>query len=281
MVALSAGLAGCADARPEPVRTVTETLVVKPTGPAPEDPACSCGFDCSGGLCRVTLCTGRLWMGSPEGEGGWLEWPEIPVDVGTFQLMHTEVTVDRYDACAAAGACPARLPGGLCGGQDPGDAVGCLDWFMARDVCAWLGGRLPTAAEWEFAATNRGHEVSAPWGPLPADCAVARLGCGARCDGFTLPGPPCGYPAGTSEQGLCDLIGNAIEWVEDWHVDSYLYHPRDGTAPVPADREFRSMRGGGIGSCAEPRAQHRVYHAPEFAYGGSGVRCAFDPNAVD
>jgi formylglycine-generating enzyme required for sulfatase activity len=76
---------------------------------------------------------------------------------------------------------------------------------------------------------------------------------------------------------VCDLAGNVLVWLADWHEDAYAEHPRDGSPRKQVKRrEFRAMRGGGIGSDESCRARNRVFHDPPFFYSGLGIRCARD-----
>ena len=143
-------------------------------------------------------------------------------------------------------------------------------------VCAFLGGRLPTEAEWEFAARSRGRDIEYPWGFDTPSCEFAVLDNenGLSC-GETLPPPGCSRPAGNTDQGVCDMAGSLFEWTEDW-MNGYDETPTDGSPNETGNQVFRVMRGGAIGSAEPPRTRQRTFHEPDFYYGGMGIRCARD-----
>ncbi len=261
-------------------------------GESPEGKAFPCDW--------VTLEGGSYMMGAPEGTAQEVrEYPQHLVDVPTFRLWRTENTVDNYLACMNAGACepPVVTDDYFCNIGYPGRGdypANCIDWPQADNFCRWLGGRLPSEAEWEFAARSRGRDIIYPWGDEKPDCDRAIIdvsyidaGTGAGgCDDIRSTRAACSKPLGNSDQGLCDFVGNVYEWVEDFFHEAYLYErngvtytaPTDGSAWMdpPDPYDFRVMKGGGIGSPEVNRPSARQFHGGEFAYGGLGVRCAQD-----
>lgn len=232
--------------------------------------------ECDEWGCWVTLC-GATWdMGTPEGSGEDDERPRHTVEQPSFRLQETELTLPAWTACVEDGAC-TESPDAyqeLCNREDQGDdpeqPVNCIDWFQADTLCRFVGGRLPSEAEWEFAARSRGTEDVYPWGDAEPTPELVVLdwdpGFGSE--------PVCSVPAGNSEQGLCDLAGNVLEWTEDWYYGGYNGAPTDGSAWTDLPGEFKVMRGGGTGSGVEVRSANRVFHPPDFRYPGLGVRCA-------
>lgn len=194
------------------------------------------------------------------------EWeqPAHKVTIDGFEISKSEVTVKQYMLCVKAGACTAPhwddkvcllrfgprwdngiLPEPMRKEDMP---ITCVDHAQATAFAAWVGGRLPTEAEWEFAARSRGNRKNIyPWGKAAPDCnlAVFQVNPGAKggC-GKEGPHPVCAHRKGNSEWGLCDMAGNVSEWVADW-FDAKFYATSPETAPKgPADGMQKVLRGG-------------------------------------
>jgi formylglycine-generating enzyme required for sulfatase activity len=131
----------------------------------------------------------------------------------------------------------------------------CLTWFEAEAYAAWRGGRLPTEAEWEYAARGPKSTVY-PWGDTFDRDKANVLNSIA-------PKPVGSYPAGASWVGANDMSGNAMEWVADWlGVDYYATSPK--TDPTgPATGEIKVEKGGWWGSNEfVARSAYRHYEDP-------------------
>jgi formylglycine-generating enzyme required for sulfatase activity len=198
----------------------------------------------------IEIPGGEFTMG--KGESGTDSYsPAHTVTVAAFEMTRTEVTVHQYLGCVGGTGCTEpdvtgrpRPNWGVTGRDD--HPVNYVTWEQARDFCTWAGGRLPSEAEWEYAARGAGQDIDYPWGNEAVSCDFAVIkdpedwwGCG---EGQSV--RVCDIPAGNTAQGLCDMSGNVVEWVQDhWHGD-YDGAPDDGSAWVEAQDYARVMRGG-------------------------------------
>lgn len=226
------------------------------------------------GIEWVTVPGGSFRMGS---DGAVVDSrPRHRVAIGTFQIARTEATNRQYAACVAEGACTPPADCGDAFRDDEQPVVG-VDWEQARAFADWAGGRLPSEAEWEYAARSAGRSDDYPWGAESATCERAVvLGCSKDA-----PLPVCSKPMGKTAQGLCDMAGNAWEWVQDWHHGSYAGAPADGGAWGVPPGAFRVARGGSWQSDAShARVWRRSSRAPAYRNCHLGLRPARDAAAA-
>jgi formylglycine-generating enzyme required for sulfatase activity len=126
------------------------------------------------------------------------------------------VTVEAYRKCVQAKECRRQGTDSNCNvsprkGRHP---VNCVSFAQA--FCAWVGGRLPTAAAWEYAAKG-GESRIYPWGnPEPrARACWSGEGSDRESRGWENTCPVDAYDAGVSKHGLFDMAGNVAQWVAD------------------------------------------------------------------
>ncbi len=239
------------------------------------------------GVVWVGIAGGTFQMGSNDGDED--EKPVHRVTVSSFEMARSEVTFGQYAACVKASACtPAHTDDGTCyvwdgstwkhgvlprsfrGADQP--AV-CVDWHQAVTFSRWVGGRLPTEAEWEYAARSGGRSWSHPWGNEKASCvrAVMDDGSGNGCGRGNSTWAVCSKSGGHTRQGLCDMIGNVWEWASDWHGAYGSGHQRDPKGPAGGS----GGKGGGCGwgsTAADCRAAVRGGISPSNGDGGLGFR---------
>jgi formylglycine-generating enzyme required for sulfatase activity len=203
----------------------------------------------------------------------------------------TELSVAQYRACGQAGSCPIttelRCTADLATWTAaPADGeslpMTCLLWSEAAAACLFLGGRLPTEAEWEKAARGLDHRKY-PWGNVqPLGCGAGTNYAGGGCQGRAWPASTVGRKGVQllSASGAVDMAGNVWEWVTDYYsATAYKECAAGCTDPLgPLSGVTRSRRGGGFQSSQfkELTASWRDFHTPESARSDSqGARCVF------
>ncbi len=232
----------------------------------------------------VTIPAGSFLMGSPadEPERASVEGPQHQVKVAAFELGKTEVTFDEWDACVAAGGCQHQ-PDDAGWGRSRRPVIN-VSWNDAQTYVAWLKRetgerwRLPTEAEWEYAA-RAGTTTPFSTGACITTRQANYIGnddynnCGAKTGVYLSKTQPVkSYPP--NPWGLYDLHGNVWEWVEDCYHDSYKGAPTDGSAWTQSPCPGRVLRGGSWGTSPWAlRSATRSRSVPGGRY-GSGFRVA-------
>ncbi|MBI5202032.1 MAG: formylglycine-generating enzyme family protein [Elusimicrobia bacterium] len=210
----------------------------------------------------VSVPGGKFEMGTNENSGIFRDAkPVHQVAIKAFQMSKTLVTVEQYAECVRMGACTEPAAGAYCNWGKPdrlNHPVNCVDWEQAGRFAAFKGARLPTEAEWEYAATGGGRNQKYPWGDAPANCELAVMrgsGGSPGCDGSGTM-PVCSRPKGNAQFAsggeLCDAVGNVWQWVQDHYKTSYAGAPTDGGAVVDIGPS-RVLRGGAF-----------VYEQPDY-----------------
>jgi sulfatase modifying factor 1 len=209
------------------------------------------------------------------------------VTLSPFFMDRTEVRVADYLHCVSTGACsPAGFSLSDTRFSRPELPVVLVTWEDARDYCAFAKGRLPTEAEWEYAARGTAGRTF-PWGhdwnPHLANHGSIALDPTDATDGFALLAPVGSIPDGKTPLGLLDMAGNAAEWVADavdpdaTDVLPQAYNPTPQINPVAKTGGRRVVRGGSYLQGADgQRTTARLIAYPTRRLPSVGFRCAAD-----
>ena len=254
-----------------------------------------CTYTDPGGRKMSLVPDGEFWMGcnsAKDTKCAASESPQHLVNVTGFWLDLVEVTVAQYKGCVTAGACVT--PGALDGctwnaankGQHP---INCVNWAQATNYCKWVGGELPTEAQWEKAARggceqNGGAAAckaamrTYPWGETTPDCTYAVIFEGGSGCGTSATWPVGQKPKGVGPYGSLDLIGGMLEWVRDGYDASYYSAfaveswPKDPQQSAIVSE--RVLRGGSWSTAGSTlRAGYRGHFEGTTAFAYMGFRC--------
>ncbi len=204
------------------------------------------------GQVMVAAPAGEFLMGSTEAdpEAAEDEMPQRKVYVDAFWIDKTEITNGQYRLCVEAKICAPPKGQTKVFGGDELPVVG-INWEQAATYCEWVGGRLPTEAEWEKAARGMDGRLY-PWGNKFDGKRLSY--CDTNCmadsrdrtvnDGYRFTAPTGAFPAGASPYGVLDMSGNVWEWTADWYdVDAYS-NLANNNPTGPEDGLQRVIRGG-------------------------------------
>jgi formylglycine-generating enzyme required for sulfatase activity len=218
-------------------------------------------------LAWVSIPAGDFMMGCDAADDGCSkkEQPRHKVTISKpFQINPTLVTNGQYKKCVEAKACTvpkwdnyyttlsANYP-----------AVG-VSWHQSKAFCEWVGGSLPTEAQWEYAA--RAGETGMSYGPKD-DVAWHRENSNRVLHPVALKLP--------NAWGLYDVIGNAEQWVADY-MDSKYYAKSpavDPTGPESSLADYRVLRGSNFTSFRRLDLAMRADEEASNVFDGVGFRC--------
>ncbi|MFO0676027.1 MAG: bifunctional serine/threonine-protein kinase/formylglycine-generating enzyme family protein [Polyangiaceae bacterium] len=292
---------------PTPVPTVpTAVPTVVATVAKPTEPTCPEGM--------IKIPGGKFFMGAREDDKAAIasERPAHQVTLMPYCIDRFEVTTKDYKKAADTGGVQRayttnefagitaedhRIYDPLCNfraveerGNHP---INCVDYPMAVDYCRDQKKRLPTEAEWEFAARGPDGRTY-PWGDEEPTGSFLNA-CGSECvawakanrapgimplyksdDGWATTAPVGSFRGGASRYGVEDVVGNVWEWVADWYGE---YAPEPIMNPKgPTEGTDRVIRGGAWngGYASWLRPSFRFKNRPDRRSHGIGFRCARD-----
>lgn len=241
------------------------------------------------------------------------EMPPHTVTLNNFYIDQYEVSARRYAAFLNAIGDyrrPEVCNNGYCaytgfeviytvllnnlGGLEPrpdfsSTPINQVSWYGAAAYCEWVGARLPTEAEWEYAARGIDGRIY-PWGNERPSSLRANFGISDRLAIINSVFSPLqrvdALPDGASPFGVFGMAGGVAEWVQDWYdPDYYASSPQDGSANEDNTSGLKVLRGGSWNSsAADIRATNRIALDPVLRnfnldaqiYWDVGFRCARD-----
>ena len=260
----------------------------EPLGPHCAGLPATCGPQHNENCCTSPTVPGGTFYRGYDGSSPYTKM-DYPATVSTFALDKYEVTVARYrpfgmsqkgtrfePPADGAGEHPL-IPGsgwnpiwnmelpyqpmdhGCTGGTwtttvGPNEdlPMNCISWYEAFAFCIWDGGRLPTEAEWNYAAAGGSEQRKYPWGSPEPDASRAVFGCVADAGQDCAPTaflPAGSKPDGNGKYGHADLAGSVWEWVFDQYGDYPV--PCSDCAAMSSDKiPHPAIRGGSYESSA-------------------------------
>jgi formylglycine-generating enzyme required for sulfatase activity len=195
--------------------------------------------------------------------------PARRIIISPFYLDDHEVTNAQYAAFlkSTRHRPPYNWPSGRIPASKEDFPVVDVSWDDASAYARWSGKRLPTEAEWERACRGLSEKTKYPWGnrePTEQD---------ARYNVLDGPGPVCRFPKNSF--ALCDMAGNAWEWIADWYEKDYYTRSPERDPRGPENGLYRVLRGGSWAdhpkflTCA-----YRSWARPAERSPNIGFRCA-------
>jgi formylglycine-generating enzyme required for sulfatase activity/class 3 adenylate cyclase len=214
----------------------------------------------------VSLPGGTFAMGSTDDA---TEKPPHQVTVAAFAMSRLPVTIGEWKQCVAAKVCTFNPSG------DDELPVHNVSWSDTQQFITWLSKltnkkyRLPTEAEWEYAARG-GATTKFWWGNQVARGMANCKDCGDQSNARVLMKAASFAP---NAFGLYDMGGGVAQWVSDcWHKD-YQGAPKDGSSWEGANCRDRVLRGGSwLNDSADLRSASRNYYDPNVRYPANGFR---------
>lgn len=238
------------------------TAVALPADAEPVSAAAKAGAETTSdtdGMIQVYIPAGSFQMGGLDPHAAKDEKPVHKVDMKGYWIDKVEVTNAMYLLCVQAGECspPQNIssesrPSYFNNPEFNDYPVVNVTWESAKKYCEWAGRRLPTEAEWEYAA--RGNTINTfPWGEQKPDGTYANFnymqGDTSRVGNFA---------AGASPFGILDMAGNVTEWTNDFYNAEFYTSGAASNPTGPNTRANYFNRVARGGSYADPEVSIRL-----------------------